>query len=348
MACIAIFSILRFPIFDERYIMLSLPAYLLILARGLSNLSTSGPRRWIAAFGLIWILLVTGYSLRNYYFVPRHMKGIDWREYVGQLLECAEPGDVLIQNYPDPGLTYHLRDRMPRVLLPTGYPVDIQQTEAELQRLSKTHARIWLQPAKYGQWDSEGLVETWLDRYTLKVAELAFPRARLARYLPRQTYESMISTVQVVLGDRIQLVGYALERESGVQSGGLCEPSQLLDTVTLRPGERLYLTLFWQPLSQIAEDYTVFSHIYSEDGRLWGQKDSQPVGGSYPTSRWQLDEPIVDRYEILLDPEAPVGEYLLTAGMYDLVTGDRLPVAGDDEFLMDEDRILLTTILVGP
>jgi hypothetical protein len=34
--------------------------------------------------------------------------------------------------------------------------------------------------------------------------------------------------------------------------------------------------------------------------------------------------------------------------MYDLVTGDRLPVAGDDEFLMDEDRILLTKIPVGP
>jgi hypothetical protein len=192
------------------------------------------------------------------------------------------------------------------------------------------------------------LVETWLDRYTLKVAERVFPRARLVRYLPRQTYESMIPSVQVTLGERIQLVGYVLETESSVQSSGLCEPPQFLERVTLQPGERLYLTLIWQPLSQIADDYTVFSHLYSEDGRLWGQKDSQPVGGSYPTSRWQLGEAIVDRYEILLDAEAPGGEYLLTAGMYDLVTGDRLPVAGDDEFLMDQDRILLTTISVGP
>ena len=348
LVCIAIFSVLRFPIFDERYIMLSLPAYLLILARGLSNLSMPGPRRWIAAAGLVSILLVTGYSLRNYYSAPRYMKGIDWREYVEQLLACAEPGDVLIQNYPDPGLTYHLRDRMSRVLLPTGFPVDVQQTEAELQRLAESQARIWLQPSKYSQWDSEGLVETWLDRYALKAAEKVFPRTRLVRYLPRQTYESMIPPVQAVLGDRIRLVGYLLERESGIQSRGLCEPPQFPDSVTLQPGERLYLTLFWHPLSQIAEDYTVFSHLYSEDGRLWGQKDGQPVGGSYPTGRWQMGETIVDRYEIRLDPEAPAGEYLLAVGMYDLASGERLPVAGDEEFLLDEDRILLTTILVEP
>jgi hypothetical protein len=314
----------------------------------LSNLSTPGPRRWIAAFGLVSILLVTGYSLRNYYSVPRYMKGIDWREYVDQLLECAEPGDVLIQNYPDPGLTYHLRDRMSRVLLPTGFPVDTQQTEAELQRLAESHPRIWLQPSKYSQWDSEGLVETWLDRYALKAAEKVFPRTRLVRYLPRQTYESMIPPVQAILGDRIQLVGYLLERESGIERRGLCESPQFLDSVTLQPGERLYLILFWRPLSQIAEDYTVFSHLYSEDGRLWGQKDGQPIGGSYPTSRWQLGETIVDRYEILLDPEAPAGKYLLAAGMYDLASGGRLPVAGDDEFLLAEDRLLLTTILVEP
>ncbi|HSR34822.1 MAG TPA: hypothetical protein VLY63_29995, partial [Anaerolineae bacterium] len=322
--------------------------YLLILARGLSNLSTQGPRRGIAAFGLVWILLVTGFSLRNYYSVPSHMKGIDWREYVSQLLACAEPGDVLVQNYPDPGLTYHLRDRMPRILLPTGYPVNIQETEAELKRLSETHTRIWLQPAKYSQWDSEGLVETWLDRYTLKVAEQVFPRARLTRYLPLETYEPMIAPVQVVLGEKVQIVGYVLEGETEVVGGASCEPWRFTDTVTLQPGERMYLTLFWRPLSQIAEDYTVFSHLYSADGHLWGQMDGQPVGGSYPTSRWRLDETIVDRYELVLDPGAPAGEYVLAAGMYDLASGERLPVAGDDEFLMDEDRIRLTTIHVVP
>jgi len=345
-ACIALFSILRFPIFDERYIMLALPPYLLILARGLSNVSVRGPRRWIATFGLIWILIATGYSLRNYYTVPRYMKGVDWRDYVAQLLACAQPGDVLIQNYPDPGLTYHLDDQMPRMLLPMGYPVDVPGTEAELRRLSETYSRIWLQPAKYSQWDSEGLVETWMDRNTLKVAEQEFPRARLARYLPSRSYESLITPVQSTLGEKIQLVGYALERESEAQSRGLCEDPQFAETPSLRPGERLTLALFWRPLSPLEEDYTVFSHLYDPEGHLRGQKDGQPVGGGYPTSAWRAGETIVDKYEIQLDPEAPPGQYQLAVGMYDLVTGERLPLTGDGRFVMQEDRILLTTLQV--
>jgi mannosyltransferase len=345
-ACIAIFSVLRFPIFDERYIMLALPPYLLILARGLSNVSGRGPRRWMATFGLIWILIATGYSLRNYYTVPRYMKGIDWRDYVAQLLACAQPGDVLIQNYPDPGLTYHLHDQMPRVLLPMGYPVDVQGTEAELRRLSETYSRIWLQPAKYSQWDSEGLVETWMDRNTLKVAEQEFPRARLARYLPPRSYEPLITPVHVTLGEKVQLVGYALERESEAQNRGLCEGPQFAETLNLHPGERLTLALFWRPLSQLEEDYTVFSHLYDPEGHLRGQMDGQPLGGRYPTSAWQTGETIADKYEIQLDPQAPPGEYQLAVGMYDLVTGVRLSVTGDERFLMEEDRILLTTLQV--
>jgi hypothetical protein len=346
LACIAAFSVLRFPIFDERYIMLSLPAYLLILARGLSYLSAPGPRRWIAAFGLVWILLVTGHSLRNYYSVPRYMKGIDWREYVAQLLACAEPGDLLIQNYPDPGLTYHLRDRMPRVLLPTGYPADVKETEGELQRLSETYTRIWLQPAKYSQWDSEGLVETWLGRHTLKVGERVFPRARLARYLPPQTYEPLISPVQATLGEKVQLMGYVLEQEVETHSREVCSSPQLLDTLSLQPGERLYLTLFWQPLADMETDLTVFSHLYDPGGQLWGQKDSQPVGGTYPTSQWRMGETIVDRYEIQLDPQAPAGKYTLAVGMYDLVTGDRLPATGAEQVLLGDNRVLLSILQV--
>jgi hypothetical protein len=279
--------------------------------------------------------------------VPSYMKGIDWREYVSQLMKCAQPGDVLIQNYPDPGLTYHLRDRLPRVLLPTGYPMDVQATEAELRRLSEVYSRIWLQPSKYSQWDSEGLVESWMDRNALKVAEKAFPRVRLSLYWPRQTYEPNLSPVEATVGGRIQLVGYLLEEEAELQNRGLCEPPLLADALTVHPGEHLHLTLFWRPLSQLLEDYTVFTHVYAPDGRLWGQKDSQPVSGTYPTSQWKMGETIVDRYEIELDPGAPAGEYQVAVGMYDLVTGERLPVVGDDQFFMEENRILLTTLQVG-
>jgi 4-amino-4-deoxy-L-arabinose transferase-like glycosyltransferase len=339
---IAAFSILRFPIFDERYIMLSLPAYLLILGRGLSNLSAPASRRWVAALGLIWVLVASGFSLRNYYYIPRHMKGIDWRSYVARLLELAEPGDVLVQNYPDPGLTYHLRDRMPRVLLPAAHPVDVQGTVDELRRLSETHSRMWLQPQRYALWDAEGLVEEWMDRYTFKVAEERFGNARLSLYLPPQTYEQVLSPVDAVFQDRIRLVGYVLEAEPR----GLSASPQPPDSVSLQPGGRLYLALFWHSLAEIPGDYTVFTHLYDQSERLWGQKDGPPIGGSYPTSQWQLGEMLVDKYEIVLDPQAPAGEYRLAVGMYIPAIGERLSVIGDEGILMGADRVLVARVWV--
>jgi hypothetical protein len=265
---------------------------------------------------------------------------------VAQLLAYAQPDDVLIQNFPDPGLTYHLRDRMPRVLLPSGYPVDVQGTLDGLQRLSETHSRIWLQPQRYERWDTEGLVERWLDRYAYKVGEAAFGGARLSLYLPPQTYEEVLSPVQAVFYERIRLVGYVLETESGIQNRGLGAPPRGSGTVSLQPGERLYLTLFWQSDAKISEDYTVFVHLYDQSERLWGQKDGPPMGGSYPTSRWQLDERLADRYEVLPDPQTPAGEYRLAVGMYVLATGERLPVIGDEGILMGADRVLLAMMIV--
>jgi len=347
-ACISAFSILRFPIFDERYILLVMPPYLLILGRGLRNLSAPRPRRWLATFGLVCILLATGYSLRNYYFDPSSMKGwqADWRTYVARLLESAEPGDLLIQNVPDPGLTYHLRDQVPRVLLPLNYPVDVEGTESELRRVSETYQRIWLQPQIHDGWDSQGLVETWMDRHTLKVGEETVSGLRLSLYLPPQSFEHMIFPVQTVLGEQIRLAGYLLATESEIQNRELGDPPSLLETQSVHPGETLHLTLFWQSLSVTPKDYTVFTHVYDNNDNLWAQKDSPPVGGTYRTNQWQPGQVIVDSYVIQISPNVPTGEYRLVVGMYDWATGDRLAVTGDTDHIMAERRILLAPVQI--
>ena len=44
---------------------------------------------------------------------------------------------------------------------------------------------------------------------------------------------------------------------------------------------------------------------------LWGQVDSLPMEGKYPTSSWLAGDAIVDRYTIIVDPQAPAGRYAL-------------------------------------
>jgi hypothetical protein len=115
-----------------------------------------------------------------------------------------------------------------------------------------------------------------------------------------------------------------------------------LDTWRLKPeGEKLIqLTLYWQALAEIDEDYTVFTHLLGEDGKIWGQMDSQPVRGRRPTSTWQPGEVIIDHYHILPLPDVPPGEYRIEVGMYLLETMERLPLYEGGRRL-PEDRVLL-------
>ena len=115
----------------------------------------------------------------------------------------------------------------------------------------------------------------------------------------------------------------------------------------VRPGDTLELTLYWHALTELEEDYTVFTHLLGESYNLasgsflWGQKDSMPLNGTYPTSRWLENEVVVDRYAIAVQPDAPPGLYRMTVGMYLLETGQRLPVFGGQGQRMPEDRALL-------
>jgi hypothetical protein len=109
------------------------------------------------------------------------------------------------------------------------------------------------------------------------------------------------------LENKVGLVGYELEGEA-------------------QPGSPLRLTLLWEALAPMDEDYTVFVHLLGEDGEIWGQRDSQPVAGYYPTSLWIPGEFVRDQYDLTVAEEALSGTYTLRVGMYHPGTGKRLQV----------------------
>ena len=132
--------------------------------------------------------------------------------------------------------------------------------------------------------------------------------------------------IGAVLGERVRLLGYNIE------SG-------------FRRGDNIHLTLFWQCLEEMDQDYTVFTHLVDEKQNIWGQKDNPPVDGFYPTSRWEAGEIVRDQYDILISPEAPPGEHQIEVGMYLVETGERLPVLLDDE-AVQSDEVMLGSIEV--
>ena len=65
------------------------------------------------------------------------------------------------------------------------------------------------------------------------------------------------------------------------------------------------------------------------------------MNATRPTTGWAAGEVIVDPYEIPVHPDAPPGRYVIEIGMYDPVTGERLPAFDGDGNPLEQNRILL-------
>jgi hypothetical protein len=115
------------------------------------------------------------------------------------------------------------------------------------------------------------------------------------------------------LGDGIALAGYDAQ------------------TATLDVGRMLYVQLYWDVAAAPEQTWTVFVHLLDEAARDGAQRvagvDSQPGAGSLPTTRWQAGWLILDEYQMLLPPDLPAGEYMLSIGLY-TGEGARLPIDG--------------------
>ncbi len=80
---------------------------------------------------------------------------------------------------------------------------------------------------------------------------------------------------------------------------------------------------------------------------LWGQVDRFPLDGAVPMPAWEPGTVIADHYLVPVDPDAPPGEYRLVVGMYDALSGARLPVYAQAGMLAG-DEILINMVEVAP
>ena len=89
----------------------------------------------------------------------------------------------------------------------------------------------------------------------------------------------------------------------------------------------LTLTLYWQALTAIDRDYTVFVHLLAADGTRVAQGDSPPQGGHYPTTRWQVGEIIRDAHTVQTENIRHGVQFAI--GLYDLKTMARLSIVDE-------------------
>jgi 4-amino-4-deoxy-L-arabinose transferase-like glycosyltransferase len=106
------------------------------------------------------------------------------------------------------------------------------------------------------------------------------------------------------LGDTVRLRGYAVS------------------TTEARPGDRVSLTLYWEPLSLTDRPYSVYVHLLDTSGQIIAQRDTYPGLGRNPTTAWTPGRMFADTYLLILPDDAPVGSAQWKVGLWQAETGD--------------------------
>jgi hypothetical protein len=76
-----------------------------------------------------------------------------------------------------------------------------------------------------------------------------------------------------------------------------------LEPASVRPGEWLPVTLYWQATQPISKNYSVFVHLLDTAGNSIGQANTYPAGGNWPASFLEPGGVLEDTYYLPVPPE---------------------------------------------
>ena len=106
------------------------------------------------------------------------------------------------------------------------------------------------------------------------------------------------------------------------------------------------LQFYWQALTAVDRDYTVFAHLLDPGGEIVDQDDSPPGDPFFPTATWLPLDLVADSRTLVLPEGTPPGDYVISIGLYYQPSGERLPVTGADGVSLG-DAFDLGPITVG-
>jgi hypothetical protein len=140
--------------------------------------------------------------------------------------------------------------------------------------------------------------------------------------------------------------------EGASPAGAIFDATIALRGYTLdRSNDALKVTLYWEALADVAEDYSHFVHLVDPvSGEVFRQHDTMPRNDSYPTSQWSPGEIVIDPVTIDLAEVSP-GDYIVLVGLYRSLgdTYPRLPAYDSEGRPLPDNRFPLPDrLLIDP
>jgi hypothetical protein len=142
----------------------------------------------------------------------------------------------------------------------------------------------------------------------------------------------------------IQAIQYPLGQGRGVDFGGeLRLLGYDLPVAAAQPGQALRLRLYWQALTAMDRNWSIFVHVVDDAGIIIAQRDRYPGMGALATTLLAPGRTWADDYVIPL-PEAiyAPSPAQIRVGLYDLLDGARLGVAGQAGDALDLAPVSVT------
>jgi 4-amino-4-deoxy-L-arabinose transferase-like glycosyltransferase len=218
-------------------------------------------------------------------FIPRFLQAV------------TDPNDFIITDEPlvafwaDRNVPPPLTDTS-HVRMRTGF-----LTTEQLVSLTEEY-----DPSAIVLWSSDRFVKNvpeyvdWVDERYTRVERFGKRRKVYLRFRP-----SVASDLS--FGGELMLMGYDLELDR-LESDG-----------------QLDVTLYWQDLEPVGENYEVVLKLLDGAYKVWGREEGPPVDGLLPTGVWQKGELVVDRHTIQSLPGTPPGDYWIEVALYGLLGG---------------------------
>jgi hypothetical protein len=106
------------------------------------------------------------------------------------------------------------------------------------------------------------------------------------------------------------------------------------------PGSPVNLILYWRAAGPTDLAYSTFVHLLDSDDMILDQSDQEPAAGDHPTTSWIAGEYITDTHALTIPPNDVIGPYHLALGLYNPITGQRLPFIDDGGNIITDHIVL--------
>ena len=186
-----------------------------------------------------------------------------------------------------------------------------------------------------GEWDRTWLFADYVVFYVSQI-QRKLPSAALVDFFSAQEPEHVVQLggvdfariyrAPVLLSGRTPEVSETLEASQ--LGDGLGLVGYALSSSQARPGEEVFVTLFWQALVQQGLDYEFHVVLVDEDGKVVWQQTGQPFEAHFPTSWWPPGRTMYDRYSMDLPDDLALGRYVLLVGAREPNGGEALAPSG--------------------